>query len=96
MNNVEKYRKNQYEYILSKKRIPCADCGRSFPEVCMDFHHLDEKTKENSLKKKKTALSTRMRRWGKKRIDEELEKCVVICANCHRIRHFKVDDQDDF
>jgi hypothetical protein len=94
MSNVEKYRKNQYEYILSKKRVPCSDCGGLFPEVCMDFHHLDEETKENSLKKWRTSMSGRMRRWSKKRIDEELEKCVVICANCHRIRHFKIDNQD--
>jgi hypothetical protein len=80
-------RKKHKEYILEKKQVPCQDCGGIFPEYCMDFHHLDEKSKSQSLKNEQKSFTNIACRWGKNKIDEELEKCVVLCANCHRIRH---------
>lgn len=62
------------------KSVPCADCGGSFPSVCMDFHHLDESTKKFSIGNSVGNLT-----WDS--ILAEAAKCVVICANCHRIRH---------
>ena len=55
------------------------DCGEKFPSVAMDFHHLDENKKDPGFANLKT--------WSMKRINEELDKCIVLCANCHRIRH---------
>ena len=72
------------EYILSKKNVPCADCGGRFPTYCMDFHHIDEDTKPAMGHR---SLKNYMKDLSIKRIDEEVSKCVVICANCHRIRH---------
>ena len=69
------------EYIDSKKNVPCADCGNSYPTKVMDFHHRNESEKDLFFE------SSRMKLWSIKRIDEELDKCVVLCANCHRIRH---------
>lgn len=77
-------------YILSKKDCPCADCGQSYPSCVMDFHHLDEGSKDETLKPRglrAQSMLEQMSKWGKKRIDAELEKCVVLCANCHRLRH---------
>jgi hypothetical protein len=61
----------------------CADCGlvSEYNEV-YDFHHLDPTIKDWSIAK---LLAGRC--WAK--IIEELKKCVMICANCHRIRHAK-------
>jgi len=84
----EKRHKERFEYIQSKKRVPCADCGNTFPEICMDFHHINEDTKAEVLKKPgQNSMSRWMKRWSIKKIDEELDKCVVLCACCHRIRH---------
>ena len=71
-------------YIEQHKDVPCADCGKRFPIPCMDFHH--EGDKDASLIRNRST-SCRMRKWGKKRIDAELAKCVVLCACCHRLRH---------
>jgi hypothetical protein len=79
------------QYCLYKTRCvelfdsKCADCGlvSEYTEV-YDFHHLDPSKKDFSIAK---LLSGRT--WTK--IAEELKKCVMICANCHRIRHAKED-----
>lgn len=57
----------------------CHDCKQSFHRAAYDFHHLDPKLKEfnwNILKRKS---------WDS--ITKELAKCVLLCSNCHRIRH---------
>jgi len=80
--------KERSEYINSKKRVPCSDCENSFPEYCMDFHHIDEETKDPAFKRQNgKSMLMEMQKWSIDRIDKELEKCVVVCANCHRIRH---------
>ena len=66
-----------------KKDKPCLDCGGVFPHYCMDYHHLDAESKDNSI--------SRLLKdgYGMVRIQEEIDKCVLLCANCHRIRHHK-------
>lgn len=60
----------------------CLDCQQSFPNCCYDFHHLDPTKKDLSL-----AQLVGSRSW--ERILVELEKCVMLCSNCHRVRHWK-------
>jgi hypothetical protein len=62
------------------KSVPCADCGRSFPPIAMDFHHRQKKL-EN--------IARMIADNGLRRLMEEINKCVVLCAVCHRIRHDK-------
>lgn len=86
--NDKPRRQKRREYILSKKDVPCADCGQRYPACVMDFHHLDEELKDAVLKKKKRGMLEHMSKWSEKRIDAELAGCVVLCANCHRMRHY--------
>jgi hypothetical protein len=83
----------RYQYILSKKNVPCMDCGNTFPGCCMDFHHISE-DKDPVLKRngRGKSMGVIMKKWSIKKIDEEISKCVVICSNCHRIRHHRKDD----
>ena len=57
----------------------CADCGGVYHQAAFDFHHLDPSTKELHPGQ---ALSGKWE-WAK----AELDKCVLLCANCHRTRH---------
>ena len=60
----------------------CYDCQlKSEYADVYDFHHLDPTQKEIGVNR---ILGNA---WDK--IKEELEKCVLLCANCHRIRHYK-------
>jgi hypothetical protein len=57
----------------------CQDCGGVFPPCAFDFHHLDPKEKDYEP----SAAS----RVSLDKMLKELEKCILLCANCHRIRH---------
>lgn len=56
----------------------CCICGLKDP-ACLDFHHLGDK-KDN--------VSDIARHDSLRMVQEEIEKCVVICANCHRKLHY--------
>ncbi|MBV9258860.1 MAG: hypothetical protein JO215_12670 [Ktedonobacteraceae bacterium] len=77
----EKKRKIQEWYREYKKTLRCADCGQSHPAT-LEFHHLDPAQKDfhvSQILHETTSL---------RRLQEEIAKCVVLCANCHRIRHW--------
>ena len=63
------------EYLLSH---PCVDCGNKDLRV-LEFDHLDPI-------EKKMNVSQLLRTSGWEIIENEIEKCEVVCANCHRIR----------
>lgn len=61
-----------------KSNTPCADCGNKYPYWVMDFDHIDEKSFGiNSHTKVTRSLD---------KIKEEIAKCEIVCANCHRGR----------
>lgn len=71
------------ELIRSAKNVPCKDCGKSYPPYVMDFDHLDQKSKIFCVS---TAGRGRIKMQN---IINEISKCEVVCANCHRERTFK-------
>lgn len=66
------------DVVLRHKDKPCADCKNSFPLVCMDYHH--------ARGEKKFDISQMFDQVPLVQLMEEINKCDVICANCHRIR----------
>jgi len=58
----------------------CMDCGLRYPPVCLDFHHRDGTTKSFGLN-----IVNMYREFAV--LMEEIDKCDLVCANCHRIRH---------
>lgn len=70
------------EFVNAFKRRPCADCGGDFPPYLMDFDHV-------SGDKLDDICGMRMRTVSREAISAEIEKCEVVCANCHRARTHK-------
>ncbi len=62
----------------------CSFCGYNKCPNAFDFHHLDPNEKEFDWTK------LRLRTW--KTIVEELKKCILLCANCHREAHAVQDE----
>jgi hypothetical protein len=68
------------EYVLSvKQRSHCVDCGNTDWRV-LDFDHLPGFEKSLNL------AAAGSQGWSVARIDLEMAKCEIVCANCHRIR----------
>ena len=61
--------------------VPCADCGERYPSCAMQFDH-----REGTSKK---FLVSRMIHRSRKAILEEVAKCDIVCANCHRERTYQ-------
>jgi hypothetical protein len=61
-----------------KTKTPCVDCGINYPYYVMDFDHVRGQKHANVME----LVST----LSKKKIDEEIAKCEIVCSNCHRIR----------
>lgn len=64
-----------------KLELGCKDCGYNEHFAALDFDHLGDK--EYNI----AELSRRG--WCWERILREIEKCEVVCSNCHRIRTYK-------
>jgi len=64
-----------------KEFLKCSICGENHPAT-IDFHHKIGK-KENGISKMVADG------YSIDRIEKELEKCAVLCANCHRKVHFR-------
>jgi len=71
-----------HDYVQDmKSQLYCIDCGQSHPAT-LQFHHLN-------LEDKAFNVSYAANRGiSLDRIKKEIEKCIVLCANCHAIRHY--------
>lgn len=66
---------------LDSLKTNCVKCGEDRSYV-IDFHHVDPKTKEFTIIDK-------YRSRGDAELENEIKKCVCLCANCHREFHWK-------
>lgn len=77
------YQKTQ-EYVRGLKD-KCELCGYERNPAALEFHHPDDN-------KDATVAKLASRSWSmplKAKIDEEVSKCILVCANCHRELHNK-------
>jgi hypothetical protein len=70
----------EYKAFLTKYFLGkcCKNCGETNP-VTFDFHHVDESKKDFTIS------GSHMRKWTT--ILAEIDKCIILCANCHRKVH---------
>jgi len=77
-----KHKSHLIKYIQEmKSSSPCLDCKTSYPYYVMDFDHVRGRKQKNVMELINTL--------SKKKIDEEIAKCEIVCSNCHRIRTHK-------
>jgi len=88
LNNKETYINKATEetkrrrdwFIELKSKLKCEVCGENHI-ACLDFHH------KNPSEKEITVSLAAM--YSKTKVLNEIEKCIVLCANCHRKLHYK-------
>lgn len=82
LERITKRKQKLKEWLKQyKSEVKCNRCPENHIAV-IDFHHMD-------VRKKELNISLVVRRgWSVKRIMKEIEKCEVLCSNCHRKLHF--------
>lgn len=90
------YRENKEYYINKNERLKdrnkkfmekvksfseCCRCGEDHP-ACLEFHHVDPSNKKHNVSEMIGNTSSI------ESIKEEIRKCEIICANCHKKYHY--------
>jgi hypothetical protein len=83
LERSNKSRDNRKQIIRDiKESSPCVDCKIPYPYYVMHFDHLDSAEKLNTI-------SILLNIASIKSVLNEIEKCDLVCANCHSIRTWK-------
>jgi len=69
-----------------KNTICCSKCGYSELNSALEFHHVDPNTKLMIISKYRGSSSKLT-----DEIKHELDKCIILCANCHREEHYDLE-----
>ena len=77
---VSNRRKKIRDMSIDYKGGKCAICGYNKCKQALEFHHLDQEGKDFGISAKGYS-----RAWNK--VKREIDKCIVVCANCHREIH---------
>lgn len=92
---VQRRRLKVKEMAVEYKGGKCMCCGYDKYQGALEFHHLDPNEKDFNFSQKGYCRS-----WEKVKI--ELDKCVLVCANCHReihaglIKPWEIPEQNKF
>ena len=80
VDRYKKYKKELVEYKGGK----CEVCGYNKCYAALDFHHRNPDEKDPNWR--------RMRSWTPSRVKKEVDKCQLVCRNCHSEIHYGEDD----
>lgn len=73
--NRQKVKQQSVDYLGGK----CSKCGYNKCIAALEFHHLNPKQKDKDYEYYKWKFDNKLK--------SELDKCVLLCANCHREEH---------
>lgn len=75
-------------YLREYKELSgCADCGEKFPHYVLEFDHLPGSKKIDNVYRV-------LKKYGIESAWQEVAKCDVVCANCHKIRTYEREHYD--
>lgn len=71
----------RFAKLMELKDKPCMDCGIKYPPYVMEYDHISND--------KLDSIANLLQKASWQRILDEIAKCELVCANCHRIRTYK-------
>lgn len=74
-------KKTEFDNYIKSLGLKCKECGINHPAV-LDFHHI------NPNDKKYTISYLKWSGCSFETIKKEIDKCDILCSNCHRIFHY--------
>ena len=78
-------RKQEWFFEL-KSKTPCNHCGFIVDPSALDYHHLDRSTKKSAVGRMVGG------NWSIESVQEEIDKCIPLCANCHRVEESNLNE----
>lgn len=86
-DKTNKYRKANRDKAREKLKLikessPCSDCKNFYPYYVMQFDHVKDDKIENI-----GTMASKNAAWSK--IEKEIAKCELVCANCHAVRSYE-------
>lgn len=75
----EVFNQKLYEVVGGRENLKCSICGYNRSVAGLDFHHLDPNTKDREI--------AVMKNYSKDALKREIDKCIILCACCHRELH---------
>ena len=78
LSNKERQRKTK-KLAIDYKGGECIKCGYKKCIAALEFHHIDPTTKDKDYFNSRGGLTEELK--------SELDKCILLCSNCHREEH---------
>ena len=78
----QQYRDRADKLNAIKTENGCCKCGYNAHPAALDFNHIDPKTKSGNI-------ADKIMHWSMEKLLEEVDKCEVLCSNCHRIHSYE-------
>jgi hypothetical protein len=79
VKSLEERRKSTKQKAVDYLGGECAKCGYNKCIAALDFHHINPKEKDKNYSILKKNFD---------KLKPELDKCILLCANCHREEHY--------
>lgn len=86
----ERYREKKTEVQDIKIGLKCAKCGYDKCGASLEFHHINPEEKDERIAR---MISNN---YSLETVKKEIEKCVVLCSNCHHEFHFLNNNNIDY
>ncbi len=83
VRNANHKRWLKFQEFKKSLNLSCAKCGFKEHTCALDFHHKNPDEKDFPIDAG----------YSMKKILAEIAKCIVLCANCHRIEHFEIRER---
>ena len=80
---VQKRRTKLKQIAIDYMGGKCGHCGYGKCSAALEFHHKDPTQKDFGIAYKGRTMS-------EEKMKAELDKCVMLCANCHREEHVRL------
>lgn len=85
--HVINWKKRKKLKLIKYKGGKCQKCGYDKCEEALEFHHLDPTKKDFNVSKHSFSFET---------MKKEVDKCILVCANCHREIHYELKNNINF
>lgn len=82
---VKEHRRKIKEELVTYKGGKCEKCGYDKCIAALDFHHINPEEKDFSISNSNIYKNIEA-------LKQEVDKCILLCANCHREIHYLQDN----